>query len=69
MYLSEKKLNSKKYSKQLDLFFLPSNPANTYLQKISKKYLNVLPKELLYLPYKTIEFLSKKNGFLKKKFY
>ena len=68
MYLSEKKLNSKKYSKQLDLFFLPSNPANTYLQKISKKYLNVLPKELLYLPYKTIEFLSKKIGFFKKNF-
>ena len=68
MYLSEKKLNLKNNYKLLDLFFLPSNPANTYLQKISKKYLKVLPKELLYFPYKIMEFLSKKNKFFEKSF-
>mgnify|MGYP003956295473 CR=1 FL=1 len=68
MYLSEKKLNVKNNYKFFDLFFLPSNPANSYLQQLSKKYLKVLPKELLYLPFKLTEFLSEKNKFFKKNF-
>ena len=64
MYLSEKKI-TEKGNKYIDFFFLSFNPANNYIQKKSKEYLNVLPATLLIPAYKIIEKMGNKYDFFK----